>query len=277
MSSSQDSGDRLAGTLVVQHDDTKNYKFFRISSKERLSGTPSNFIVNFGNDPRLDRITEVHLVSASIPNVFPNVSAAAGNSTFQATATIAGAINFVVPDGQYTTTQLRTELETQINAIIAPSTVAITQNAVTQKLVFTITGAETISYLSESSGSTLAPLIGILADSAVLGTYTTDSITALNGNTIFYIHSSDLAQNSTYLNTAQNIDDVNGFVTIPVTVPFGGYQNFQPVEHLDRSVFGRGGKTLRTLSVVLRGNGGRLLSELTDQFELVLVVKVIFG
>ena len=272
-----DTGDRLEGTLVTQHDDTKAYKFYRISSKERLRGMPYDFNVNFGNDTRLDRITEVHLIGASIPNVFPNVSEAKGNSTFQATGTIAGAISFVVPDGQYNTAQLMAVLKTQIDSAIAPSTIAVTQDAVTQKITFTVTGAETIIFLNEASGSTLAPFIGILNDSAALGTYTADSTPALNGETVFYIHSVDLVQNSTYLNTSQNINDVNGFVTIPVTVPYGAYQNYQPTENLDRSVFGRGGKSLRGLNITLRGNGGRLLTELTDQYEMVIVVKAMFG
>lgn len=272
-----DTGDRLEGTLVTQHDDTKAYKFYRISNKERANGDPYNFTVNFGNDPRLDRITEVHLMSASIPNVFPNVSAAKGNSTFQATATIAGAISFVVPDGQYSTSTLSAYLKSQIDPLIAPSTVAITQDSNTQKLTFTITGAETISYLSEGSGSTLAPFIGILSDSAALGTYTADSTPALNGETMFYIHSNELANNSTYLPTRQNVTDVNGFVSIPVTVPYGAYQNYQPTEALDRAVFGRAGKSMRELRITLRGNGGRLLTELTDQFDMVIVVKLMFG
>ena len=225
----------------------------------------------------MDRITEVHLMSASIPNVFPNISAARGNSTFQATGTIAGAISFVVPDGQYNQTQLMAQLKTQIDAAIAPSTVAIAQDPVTQKITFTITGAETISYLNEDSGSTIAPFIGILVDSAALAVYTTDSITALNGETMFYIHSVDIAQNSTYLNTTQNTNDVNGFVSIPVTVPYGAYQNYQPTENLDRSVFGRSGRAVRGLNITMRGNGGRELTELTDQFEVVIVLKLMFG
>jgi hypothetical protein len=273
-----DTGDRLEGTLVSQHDDTKAYKFFRISSKERISGTPYNFEANFGNDPRLDRITEVHLISASIPNVFPSISAAKGNQTFQATGTVAGAINIVVPDGFWTTANLISYLETEINTVIAPSTVAITQDVNTQKLTFTITGAETIVYLSEGSGSSLAPYIGILADSAPLAAYTTDTPPALNGETMFYIHSADMSQNSTYLSQASgNILDVNGFVSIPVTVPFGAYQNYQPTEALDRAVYGRAGRSLRSVRITLRGNGGRLLSELTDNYEMVLVVKCMYG
>jgi hypothetical protein len=272
-----DTGDRLEGTLVTQHDDTKAYKFYRISNKERNRGTPYSFNVSFGNDTRLDRITEAHLISASIPNVFPNVSTAKGNSTFQATGTIAGAISFVVPDGQYTTTQLMAQLKVQIDLAIAPSTVAIVQDAVTNKITFTVTGAETIIYLSEASGSTLAPFIGILNDSPALAVYTTDSTPALNGESVFYVHSTELAQNSTYLNTSQNITDVNGFITIPVTVPYGAYQNYQPTENLDRSVYGRSGKSIRGLNITLRGNRGRLLTELTDNFEMVVVVKCMFG
>ena len=265
-------GDRLEGQLVTQHDDTKAYKFFRISSKERLSGTPTNFQVNFGNDPRLDRITEIHLISASIPNVFPNISAEKGNNTFQATATIAGMVSFVIPDGFWNTTRLMSYMQDQINAAIAPSTVAVTQDPNTQRITFTITGAETMIF----GQGTLAPTIGILAPSAPLGVYTADTTPSLNGETMFYIHSSELAQNSTYLNTNGNIIDVNGFISVPVTVAYGAYQNYQPTENLDRAVYGRAGKSLRGISIVLRGNGGRLLT-MSDNYEMVIVVKVMYG
>ena len=268
-----DRGDRLEGQLVTQHDDTKAYRFFRISSNERTTGTPSNFTVSFGNDPRLDRITEVHVIAASIPNVFPNISAAKGNSTFTATATIAGPVSFVVPDGFWTTANLMTYIQAQINAIIAPSTIAVTQDANTQKITFTITGAETMIF----GQGTIAQALGILSPSAPLGVYTADVTPNLTGETVFYIHSSELAQNSTYLNQeGGRIIDVNGFLTIPVTVPWKAHQFYQPTENLDRAVYGRSGKSLRGLNITLRGNGGRLLN-LPENYEMVIVVKAMFG
>ena len=268
------SGDNLAGLQVIQHDDTKNYKFYRISSKERVSGTPYDFKINIGNDTTLDRITEIHLISVSVPNVFPNISSNIGNNNFVATATIAGAINFTVPTGFYTTAKLMAELQTQINAVIGPSTIAITQNSITDKIEYVITGAETIDFLSSASGNPMAPYIGILSDSGATGSYVSDATPALNGETMVYIHSSTLARNSTYLSSnTGTLIDVNGAFTIPINVAYGAYQTYQATE-LDRQVYGRFGTSIRNFNIVLRGNGGRLLTEITDNYETVITIKV---
>lgn len=270
------SGDSLEGNLVRQHDDTSAYKFYRISSKEITSGTPYNFNVNFGNNPKMDRVTEIHLISASIPNVMNNISADIGNSTFTSTATIAGAINIVLPDGFYSTSQIMAALKTEIDLVIAPSTIAISQDPITQKIEYTITGAETIDFLSSGSGNTMAPQLGITADSGAVASFTSQTTPALNGNTMVYIHSVDIANNTTYLNTnTSNINDVNGFASIPINVPYGVYQTYQATE-LDRSVIGNHGKPLKSLNITLRGDGGRLLTEITSNYVVSIVIKLFY-
>jgi hypothetical protein len=268
-------GDELAGLKVIQHDDTNRFKFFRISSKERTSGTPSSWNVNFQNDSRFDKVVEVHLVSISFCNCFPNVSAAKGNNTFEAVGTVAGAISFTVPDGFYTTTTLMAEIQTQLNAAIAPSTVAITQDGTTNRITFTITGAETIAYENVASGSTISDALGIINNSAALGTFTADAVPNLNGETMLYVHSPDLAQNLTYLSSATGVNDVNGMFSVPITVPVGAYQSYQPDEQ-DRIVYGRHGRSLRNFRITLRGNGGRQLTEMPDNHETVIVLKMLW-
>lgn len=166
------------------------------------------------------------------------------------------------------------QLETDINTAIAPSTIAITQSVTTSKITFTITGAETIDFLSEASGNVMAPALGILADSGVVATFTAQATPALAGDTMFYIHSTDIANNTTYLSSSTGgIIDVNGAFSIPINVAYKANQTYQATE-LDRQVYGRFGKSIKNINITLRANGGRLVTEMTDNHEIVLVVKV---
>jgi len=268
------SGDALEGLEVRTHSDTKNYKILRVSSKERVSGEPYNFLCNFGNDTRLDRITEVHFMNASIPNLANNVSLAIGNNTFTYTGTIAGAQQVVIQDGFYSTSQILTAIQAQMNIDIAPSTVAITQDATSGKISWVVTGAETIAY--DNTGLNLT--LGITQPIPATAAATAQGLPALNGGTVIYIHGVELANNITYLSSdTGNILDVNGAFTVPVNVPYGVYQTYQGEPETDRQVYGRNGKSLKQMRIVLRGNGGRLLTEITDNFETVLVFKVFWN
>lgn len=265
-------GDALEGFEVRNHSDTSQYKIFRVSSRERVNGEPYNFLVNFGNDTRLDRITEIHLMNASVANIANNISAAVGNNTFTYTGTVSGLQTVVFPDGYYTTTQVIAILQTEMNIAIAPSTIAVTQNA--GKVIFTVTGAETIEYTNTGLNFT----IGITDAIPATGVATAQGIPALNGGTVVYIHGVQLANNNTYLSSnTGNITDVNGAFTIPINVPYGVYQTYKGEPELDRQVYGRNGKSLKQMQVILRGNGGRLLTEMTDNFETILVFKVFWN
>lgn len=273
------AANELEGTLVRTHADTKRFKYLRISNQERVSGTPYDFECAFGTDVRMDHVIELHLHSVSIPNIANNVSAAIDNNVFQANFTIAGPFNIVIPDGFYSTSSMLAYLTTQINAFIGPSTIAITQDPITNLITFTITGAETMQILSLASGSTLAPTLGIYADSgAGLATYTTTSIPNFRGATYYFIHSLELGSNVTYL-ISQNGQtfDVNGIFSIPVDVAYGVNQTYHADSELDQIVFGRSAYSLRRFRITLRTNHGRLLTELPENAEVVIVLKVFWS
>jgi len=267
-------GNSFGGQLVRQHDDNERYTFLRISSKERTSGNPYDFDARFGNDIKLDNITEIHLMQASIPNIGNNVSADIGNNVFTYTGTVSGPQQVVFTDAFYTTTQIINRLESEINLAIAPSTISVAQNATTGKITFTVTGAETITYSNTGLNFTL----GFTESIGPIGAVSAQALPTLNGSTLFYIHSTNMSNNNTLLLSAgSNIEDVNGAFTIPISVPFGVYQNYTGNENLDRIVFGKTGRSLRSMRITLRTNGGRLFTELTDNFEMVLVLKVMYN
>ena len=268
------AGNSFSGQLVRQHDDNERYTFVRISSKERRNGDPYNFVANFGNDIKLDNITEIHLMQASIPNIMNNVSAEIGNNTFTYTGAVSGAQQVVFTDGFYTTAQIMARLESEINIAIAPSTITVTQDAFTKKIVFTITGAETITY--DNTGLNFT--VGFTSSIGPIGVVSAQALPTLNGATVFYVHSTEMSNNNTILiSNGSNIADVNGAFTIPISVPYGLYQNYTGNENLDRIVFGRTGRSLRNFRITTRTNGGRLASEITDNFEIILVLKVLYN
>lgn len=267
-------GNSFSGQLVRQHDDNERYTFIRVSSKERTNGEPYNFIATFGNDTKLDNITEIHLMHASIPNIMNNVSASLGNNEFTFTGTISGPQTILFTDGFYTTNQIIARLQSEINLVIAPSTIAIEQNAITNKITFTITGAETILYNDTGLNNT----IGFTSPIGPVGAVSAQALPSLNGSTMFYVHSTEMSNNNTLLiSQGSNIEDVNGAFTIPISVPYGVYQDYVGNENLDRIVFGRTGRSLRKIQFVIRTNGGRLATEITDNFEVVLVLKVLYN
>ncbi len=273
------SSNELDGSLVRTHDDTRRFKFFRISTTERTNGEPYNFNVNFGNDFKLDSSIEIHLVSATIPNIANNVSIALANNTFSMNFTVAGLVTFQVDEGFYNITDLLTTLTASINSLIGPSTMAVTQDPLSSKIRFEITaGPDTFDYLSYASGNLMANVLGGLVDSFPLQTnYILETIPSLYGSTIFFIHSQELAPELTYLQAnGSDVNSVNGMFTIPVTVPYGNMQTYYGTE-LDRVVFGRVGRSTRNFSLVIRTNHGRFYTELTDNQEAILTIKVLWS
>jgi hypothetical protein len=267
------SGNQFSGTLIREHDDTENFRFLRVSSKERVVGVPYDFEVSFGNLPELANVGEIHLINASVPNIMNNVSASIGNNTFTYTGTLAGPQQVIFTDGYYTTTEIINRLESEINLSIAPSTITVAQNATTGKLTFTVAG-ENITY--DNTGLNFT--VGFTAPIGPIGAVSAQALPSLNGSTMFYIHSQDISNNKTLINSGNgDINDINGAFSIPINVPYGVYQYYQGTERLDRIVYGRQGRHIKNFKITLRTNGGRLCTELTDNFEMVLVFKVIYN
>jgi hypothetical protein len=273
----QPTGNDFSAVRTAKWQDTNRFKYIRINNQERSSGTSTNFQVNLGNDPLLDRCEQIQLISCIIPNVGFNVSAKIGNNVF--TIQFAGfpAIAFVIPDGFYTTADILTLL----NTIPAPSgTIVFTQDPITGNIIAT-SSALAITIVGSASFPNTSGLNSYLGFTSTQGPtliITSESRPALNGDTIFFIHSAELGMNITYLDTKTTgglINDVNGMFTIPVTVPYNQIQSYigQPE---DRVVFGRRTRSVRNFNITLRTNNGRELV-LGENDQVVIVIKAVFA
>lgn len=272
----QPTGNDFSAVRTAKWQDTNRFKYLRINNQERTSGTPTNFQINLGNDPILDRCEQIQLISCIIPNVGFNVSAKIGNNTF--TIQFAGFPEtiLVISDGFYTTADILTLL----NAIPAPSgTIVFTQDPITGSIIATSSALSITIRGSPSFPNTsgLNSYLGFTSTQTSL-VITSQSRPALNGDTIFFIHSADLGMNITYLDTKTSggeINDVNGMFTIPVTVPYNQVQSYvgQPE---DRIVFGRRTRSVRNFNITLRTNNGRELT-LGENDQVVIVMKAVFA
>ncbi len=273
-------GNELPGLLVTTHHQSRRCRYIRVDTRDRQSGTPYNFMFNIGQDVNMDNVCEVHLHSVSIPNIANNISVAINNNTMLIDFTIAGLFTDVFPDGFYNTAQIISKLTTDINAFIAPSTIGITQDPITNKLTFTITaGPETFQIFNATlGGSTLSPTIGVTDESGLgVTTFTAQALPSLQGITYIYIHSPDIASRLTFLGSIGDNINVNGMFSIPVDVPYGQFQTYQPID-IDNVVLGSSGVPLRRFTIVLRvdQNNGRQYEELTDNFPVIIVLKFFY-
>ena len=273
----QPTGNDFSAIRTAKWQDTNRFKYIRINNQERSSGSPTNFQVNLGNDPLLDRCEQIQLISCIIPNVGFNVSAKIGNNTF--TIEFAGSppTILVIPDGYYTTADILTIL----NTIPAPlGTIVFTQDPITGSIVAT-SSALNITIIGSASfpnTSGLNSYLGFTSTQSASLIITSQSRPALNGDTIFFIHSAELGMNITYLDTRAtggSINDVNGMFSVPVTVPYNQIQSYIGQAE-DRVVFGRRTRSVRNFNITLRTNNGRELV-LGENDQVVIVLKALFS
>lgn len=169
-------------------------RYVRISSvqKNNASDSSSNFSVNIvGEGGVIDNISSMYVKSISVGNVFPNVQTW-NNLLILDNISTATSFGISVPLGQYNINTFITALQTNINANIGPNSVTITQDATTGKLIFTFAGANNFRFIY--SGSTMAPLVGLLFNSLSSsgGPITMNSIPNLSGINQVYVNSQTL-------------------------------------------------------------------------------------
>lgn len=274
----QPTGNDMHGIRTIKYDDNNRFKYIRVTNLERSSGTANDFLVCLGNDPILDKCVEIQVVSVTFPNVGYNITGAKNNNIFRITFLPATPISLLIPDGQYTTAQLLTI----INAIVpSAGTFTAVQDPITGKIVLTSTIIQFVI-----GGSSIYPnttgvnsYLGFTTTSPVGGTlsWTANSRPALGGDTMFYVHSSDIAINATYLDNTLDgggTHDVNGFISIPIVTPYNTYQVYHPIER-DRVTFGRYPRTVKNIHFTLRTDFGRLAT-LGENDVATIVLKMFY-
>ena len=272
----------LAGTLVTTSRDTKHVRWLRVSSDERVSGTPYDFEVNF-NDSKNTRIRELQLISASILNGFYNISASKDNNVFKVDID-ASIYTLVIPDGFYTATagSILRILQNFINANLTGDSIVMALDPANRVVSITKTGiSNVLKFLPVSAGSTISKTLGLFNELEIVGAGANyfNAYPDLNGETMIYIHSSNITNNKTLISSLTADSSVNGFISIPLAVPFGFHQTYHG-HHEDRIIYGNheiGHQNLKKIRITLRGDGGRLLTGLPENHTTTLIFKVYYS
>ena len=89
--------------------------YLEIKSTDRVAGSISSTNYRVTLPTSIVNIKKVTLISASIPNVIYNISTALGNNRISWVQGV-GSFSAIIPDGNYTTTTLATQLAASMNA-----------------------------------------------------------------------------------------------------------------------------------------------------------------
>lgn len=257
---------------------TTNSRYIRISSYDKdpaQSRNNGDFIVELKEKYLTQNIKSMLLTQAFIPNVFYNVRSSQGliNNTIRLLESGQTEINVAIDEGQYTLTELITELQTKINAQLVASVLVITEDPKTKKLTFTFTGNSVIIYgssdYSTTEGSLLADVIGIKNDSADANVIVMDFIPNLRGYDQLFVHSNTICQGSM---VDGNVGLISALVCVPMNnTPFGGMAYFQ--EGLpENTVIYSQPCNMSVVRVVLRDSEGNRLDPGSSAVEIIMRV-----
>lgn len=191
----------------------------RINSKDRISGTHTDFTCGIGGEIRQHNIKRMVLHSVNIMNSDNNINSYA--SKLRVETGVDGVLNIVLTEGQYTITTLITALETAINAL-ATNTVTITLDSLTSILTFSIDGGDTIGLFANDSNnnSNMSPVLGIIEDKSLSASVLCDRIVRLNGLTQLFLQSDRLSSMG-FHDTSK--ESKNYFASIQVPVDYGQF------------------------------------------------------
>lgn len=250
---------------------SSKYKIIRVNSDDRISGTNTNFAVQF-NDIDAQRVLRYNLKSVSFPNLFNNIDGRNGTNVFTFFSTLGG-VNFsvTVPVGQYTATELATTLSSLMTAAMAglagPPTVVVSLNS-DNKFLFTVTG-DTITLLSDNSINAMAGITGIVSDVGPSVTPTATEQPNLFGEQMVFVHSRQLNNSHAILSAGLS---VSSFAEVPITVEYGALQYYANFEN-DSGVIYTTGTNNANLTIKLRSADGTILS-LPENQKILINLKV---
>lgn len=253
-------------------------KIIVINSRDKLSGTNSNFTVQF-NDSLAQEVVKIIVKEIYIPNQFYNVEndGKRKNNTLVLNQNGAGEITVTVPEGQYNIDTLNTTLKALIDGVLIDGAiVTITKNNTTNKLTFTFTGAGTpannnVSFIDTSL---IKSLIGFDATIPAGGILNMPFPWNLNQLQYVQVHSPELA--STHGMDAGANTIINLLETVSLTsTGFGGVAYKQSNDDELHEIIYDDQRVLQQVRIKLRDSSGNLLS-LPDNHYCTIMVKAYF-
>jgi len=258
--------------------DAKTFsKYVRISSHDRdfndTSQTASSFKVNIPSHSReFTALVGCQVVSAHIPNLFYNINEYNNSFTF---TTIGDGLphTIVVPEGQYSSTELVDDLIALIDAELSSSnSYSVADN--TFKL--TLTFSEDVKFTPSIDTNGLPVILG-WGEREIEYTTTASSITSpypidLSGVDAVYVHTRELSAGLTDFDISGQ--DVHPIVSVPLNVSFGQVAYYQSQDSTTGLIRFRNQRAITEINLRLRDSRGRLLD--LNGSDMTVVVKIYF-
>jgi len=233
-----------------------------IDSEDRTAGTNEDFTLTL--DPVITRVKQVEIVTIEIPFSFYVITST--NYTLNFEDNVATPLTINITPGNYSGTSFATELQTQMNTQMAGFTVSYDdsiyklrfQNATNFKLIL--------------ASSTLAPVMGLLADTALATDTTLTGIANLSGPNYILIKSEALTRPKK-IKPYFGANQTNVFYKMPIQTGPG-------TSLLERNMFSTGirfpvRQTLRTLDFKLEDPDGVALDLNGVRWSMTLVVDTL--
>jgi hypothetical protein len=196
-----------------------NSRLLRISSKDRSPQSNSRYDIEFNtNDNDLHQIKRITLKSVVIPNTQYNINKY--NNTLYFPTSHTATTDYVIKQGQYTTSELITAINTAVNAVISPAVLQITQDLADQKLTFTLS-AGTMD-IHDDTQNRMAKVLGIDTGLNGVSVYVCDHLPNLSGLGHIYISSQALSNHTQMISHDKQKQNV--FADVTMKVGFGQSQ-----------------------------------------------------
>ena len=248
-------------------------KIIVINSRDKISGTNSNFRVQF-QDSISQEVLKILVKDVFVPNQFYNVDA--DNNTLDLNQNSRGLVQAIVTPGQYNIDELITALKTAIDAVLAGGVmVAISKNTNTNKLTFTFTGGvpadHNVSFLDTS---TMKELIGFNATIPQNTVVTMPNPWNLNPLQYVQIHSQALASNHGMDGGANTTIGLLETVSLNETA-FGGVAHRKNDDDELSEIIYDDQRTLNQIDIKIRNASGKILT-LPDNHHISIMVKAYF-
>lgn len=232
-----------------------------INSKDRISGTSSNFLVNMNIS--IEYADYLQLLNVRIPNTFYNVNSYNNQITFIDNLSVTHTIT--IPNGSYNINNLLTAIQTALNAASA-LVFTLTYNSTTFKL--TISTTDNFQLLFGSGLNQLNYLLGFSSiDLNGANSYTSDLCVSLSFN--YIVIKIDEIGRTAYYST--NKRDEKTFI-IPINEPSGSYVEYDHKQYFYQCADTRG-KVLSQLNISLFSPGGNPLNLNGSDWYMILEPK----
>ena len=248
-------------------------KIIVINSRDKISGTNSNFRVQF-QDSISQEVLKILVKDVVVPNQFYNVDG--DNNTLDLNQNSLGLVQAIVTPGQYNIDELIVALKTAIDAVLIGGVmVAITKNTNTNQLTFTFTGGvpanDNVSFVDTSTIKELIGFTTTIPENAVL---TMPNPWNLNPLQYVQIHSQALASNHGMDGGANTSIGLLETVSLNETA-FGGVAHRKNDDDELSEIIYDDQRTLNQIDIKIRNASGKILT-LPDNHHISIMVKAYF-